>query len=157
MTGGATLVVLRPARVEDAAAIAGLFEQLGYPQAAATVAERLRRLLDHPHHAIRVASLDDAPAPVGLVALERRLILESGDRTELIALVVDRAVRRRGVARQLVDEAIRIAGAWGSDALFLRSNIARTEAHAFYPALGFAHAKTQHVYTRALATPRNAS
>ena len=35
-------------------------------------------------------------------------------------------------------------------AVFLRSNVARPEAHAFYPALGFERSKTQHVYRKAL-------
>ena len=35
--------------------------------------------------------------------------------------------------------------------LFLRSSVDRTEAHMFYPALGFERSKTQHVYRKSLA------
>ena len=39
--------------------------------------------------------------------------------------------------------------------VLFRSNIVRTESHAFYPGLGYALIKTQHVYRKAL-TPTSA-
>lgn len=62
--------------------------------------------------------------------------------------MVDAGARRSGVGRALVAVAEQWTRERGLDTLFLRSNIVRPEAHAFYPGLGFARTKTQHVYSK---------
>jgi len=49
-----------------------------------------------------------------------------------------------------VGEAERWARERGFRKIRVRSNALRTEAHVFYPALGFARSKTQHIYDRPL-------
>ncbi len=80
----------------------------------------------------------------------RHRTLESGQFAELLGLVVDTAGRRGGVGRALVAEAERWAGTQCLARLTVRSNVARAESHLFYPALGFTHRKSQHVYSKAL-------
>jgi hypothetical protein len=48
------------------------------------------------------------------------------------------------------------AGQRGLPFMVVRSNIARTESHVFYPGAGFTRMKTQHVYLRGSAPDSSA-
>jgi GNAT superfamily N-acetyltransferase len=144
---------IRDAVPADAAELARLSAQLGYPADVAVFAARLRRLLDSPLHAVMVAAREPVPATAdgalsGLIGLEHRITLENDERAEIVGLVVDAATRRAGVGRALVAAAEQWTRRRGLDTLFLRSNVVRPEAHAFYPGLGFDRTKTQHVYAK---------
>jgi GNAT superfamily N-acetyltransferase len=141
--------MIRDAVPGDAPEIARLSAQLGYPADAATYEERLRRLLPSPSHAILVCEADGGRL-AGYVAIEERLMLVSSGRVEIVALVVDTEKRRAGTGRRLVEAAEDWARSRGGGELFLRSNIVRADAHAFYPALGYVHRKTQHAYAKRL-------
>lgn len=142
---------IRLARAADAAEVARLSAQLGYPAEAAVFAARLQAIAASPRHAVLVAvDAGDETRLLGMVGVEQRLMIEIGERAEIVAMVVDAAARRGGVGRALIQAGCDWARAHGSDAVFLRSNVVRPEAHAFYPALGFERSKTQHVYVKRL-------
>ena len=151
MAGAAACI--RPLRRDDAAEAARLCGQLGYPVAAAAMAARLDLLLARPAtHAVFVAAdAEDDRHLLGMVAVEWRLMLETGEKAEIVAMVVDAAARRHGLGWRLIEAACGWARRRGADSVFLRSNVVRPEAHAFYPGLGFRRSKTQHVYVRPLA------
>ncbi|HEX2083533.1 MAG TPA: GNAT family N-acetyltransferase [Xanthomonadaceae bacterium] len=138
---------IRDATVDDAPEIARLSAQLGYPAEAAVFAERLRRLLPLPTHAVLVCEHEGGGLD-GFVGLEHRLMIEAGERVEIVGLVVDARARRGGVGRALIAAAEAWTRARGLDALFLRSNVLRPEAHPFYESLGFLRTKTQHAYLK---------
>ena len=142
---------IRVATIADAAEIARLSAQLGYPAPVETFAARLRRLLDSRVHAVLVAVSDADRHLAGFIALEQRITLESGERVEIVGLVVDADARRGGVGRSLVAAAEQWAGDHGLDEVFLRSNVVRPEAHPFYEGLGYTRTKTQHAYRKRLA------
>ena len=141
--------MIRAATLDDAADIARLSAQLGYPADVAVFADRLQRMLRLPTHAVLVCE-GEGDRLAGFIGLEQRLMIESGDKVEVVGLVVDANARRSGAGRRLIAAAEDWARARGLAELFLRSNIVRPEAHAFYPALGFERSKTQHVYRKAL-------
>ena len=141
--------MIRAANIGDAADIARLSAQLGYPADVDVFADRLERLLPLRTHALLVCEGDDGRL-AGFIGLEQRLTVEAGDEAEVVGLVVDADARRTGTGRKLIAAAEDWARARGLRELFLRSNIVRPEAHAFYPALGFERSKTQHVYRKAL-------
>ncbi|QSX29781.1 GNAT family N-acetyltransferase [Shewanella cyperi] len=141
-------VFIRVATSEDAAAIALLSSELGYPASAEAIQERLARLLNNSSHKIYVATQGDNI--LGWIACERRLLLESGEVFEIVGLVVSKAARRKNVGRQLVTAAERWAEALSARALRVRSNVQRQESHPFYQALGFEKSKTQHTYVKSL-------
>ncbi|MDR0184780.1 GNAT family N-acetyltransferase [Lysobacter arvi] len=143
-----TATTLRRARIGDAAELARLSAQLGYPQAADAFERRLRRLLISADHPVIVAVGDDDAHLLGFVALERRLMLEAGDRVEIVALVVDEAARRRGIGQSLVDAALDWAREIGIGEVIVRSNVARELSHPFYEGAGFQRLKSQHVYRK---------
>jgi GNAT superfamily N-acetyltransferase len=142
---------IRLARIEDAAEIARLASELGYPMATPEMARRLRILLPNELHYIAVAAA--GKELLGWVHVEHRFSLEGGDRAELMGLVVDSRARRHGLGRELVDVAESWARTRGLPAVTVRSNAARELSHPFYEALGYSREKTQHVY-RKVVTPR---
>ncbi|HKR76548.1 MAG TPA: GNAT family N-acetyltransferase [Rhodanobacter sp.] len=143
------MVQLRPARIEDAAEIARLAGELGYPVETTAMAARLRAILPLRQHHVTVA-VGGCKGLVGWIAVERRLTLEAGERVEIVGLVVDASARGSGVGRALVADAESWALALGFDAIGVRSNVAREDSHPFYECLGFARVKTQHMYRKRL-------
>ncbi len=144
-----TPVAIRRAGVGDAAEISRLSAQLGYPAPVEAFEDRLRKLLASPQHAVFVADAGDGRL-AGFIAVERRLIIEYGERAEIAALVVDAQIRRGGVGRALVAEAERWAADLGLHDMVVRSNAVRAESHPFYESQGYGRIKTQHVYRKPL-------
>lgn len=143
------MATLRPARIEDAAEVARLAGELGYPLEAGAMAARLRALLPLPQHRVMVAQ-GGRGGLLGWIAVERRLTLEAGERIEIVGLVVDAAARGGGIGRALVADAERWALAQGFEAIGVRSNVAREGSHPFYESLGYLRVKTQHAYRKRL-------
>jgi GNAT superfamily N-acetyltransferase len=139
---------LRAARLDDAAEVARLASELGYPATASDMASRLSRIL--PMAAHRVCVVEHGSRLLGWIAVEHRMTLESGERVEIVGLVVSAAARQGGVGRALVAEAEQWARGLGAGVITVRSNIARDTSHPFYERLGYVRRKTQHVYHKAL-------
>jgi GNAT superfamily N-acetyltransferase len=152
MTDAATIseVRIRPARIEDAEAIAILATQLGYPSTPHQIAPRLRAILSHPDQALYVAALPGTAA-CGFIHLLAGMSVESGPRVEILGLITDENLRSRGIGRRLVAEAERWAQARGVAMICVRSQVKRTDAHRFYEGLGFECAKTQKYFRKPLA------
>ena len=140
---------IREAAIGDAAEIARLSAQLGYPAPAQVFESRLQKLLASAQHAVFVAANADGGLS-GYIAVEHRLIIECGERAEIAALVVDSQVRRGGVGRTLVAAAERWAAELGMGDVVVRSNAVRAESHPFYQGLDYERTKTQHVYRKSL-------
>jgi GNAT superfamily N-acetyltransferase len=143
-------VNVRRADEADASEIARLSSEFGYPNGAEDISSRLRHLLDHPDHFIAVAP-GEPPHLLGWIAAERRTLLESGERVELVGLVVSADARRAGIGRALVSAAERWAGSGGTRMVVVRSNVTRPESHPFYEGIGYVRNKTQHSYVKHLA------
>ena len=141
-------ILFRPARPEDAAGLVELVGELGYPSSNTEVDERLRRVLEREDHAVLVAV--EGPRVLGFVHALEFLTLASDPCALISGLVVDRAARRRGVGRRLVEGAETWARARGLSAMRLRSRVTRLEAHAFYEALGYEPVKQQLQFRKAL-------
>lgn len=140
---------IRPARSTDAAVLAGLTGQLGYPVTADVMAQRLAAVLGTPHNLVLV-TCNEQGVPVGWIHVGERQLLESGAYCEILGLVVDNAYRRQGRAAGLVAAAERWAHERGCTQIAVRSNIVRLESHPFYERAGYSRVKTQHVYRKAL-------
>jgi GNAT superfamily N-acetyltransferase len=138
----------RAARASDAAQIARLAGELGYPVDATAMAARLDALIGNPRQCVRV--IDGEGRLAGWIAAERRLSLEAGERVEITGLVVDGASRRDGVGRTLVAAAEAWAREQGIEVVVVRSNVQRQASHPFYEGLGYVRQKSQHVYAKHL-------
>lgn len=140
-------LTIRDARADDAAAIAELLGQLGYPATGGAVVSRLQGLLIVGDRVV-VADLDGTVA--GLAHLQVTPAIEY-DRpaAKLAALVVAESHRGQGVGRALVGAIEDEARLRGCELLYLTTSERRDEAHAFYEHIGLEH--TGRRYSRALS------
>jgi GNAT superfamily N-acetyltransferase len=138
---------IRLVTVEDAAAVAELSGQLGYPVPADAVAARLARLLGREDQVV-LAALDEQGRVAGWIHGAAQDLVEAERRCEILGLVVDQRRRRTGVGRRLVAEVESWAARRGLGEMSVRSNAARAESHPFYEGLGYRRVKTQQVYRK---------
>lgn len=129
-------VTIRSVRRADAAVLADLLTQLGYPSSAAEVGDRLRYWLDQPRSRVFVA--ESAGRVVGALTLHALpYLLKTGSWGRIESLVVDEPVRGTGAGRALIDAAEEQARSWGCLLMEVTSSRHRTGAHAFYRRLGY--------------------
>lgn len=139
---------IREATPDDAAALASLSIQLGYPSTAEDMVERLAALRGRPGNEVLVA--EDGSGVVGWLHVTSMYFLESPSFAEVLGLIVDEAHRGRGIGKRLLDGAARWAADHGFDKLRVRSNVIREDAHRFYEREGFRRTKTQVILDRPL-------
>lgn len=144
------LSCIRDAELKDSDEIARLCIELGYPVSPVEIATRISALRESDSHYIAVACGPQSRL-FGWVAAEHRLLLESGERVEIVGLVIDRSFRRKGVGKALVSAAECWTAARGLAKIFVRSNIVRSGAHHFYEGIGYERTKTQHAYTKTVS------
>jgi GNAT superfamily N-acetyltransferase len=126
-------VIVRPAAAGDVSAIAALLGELGYPVPYEQLAARIARL-----PATTSVFVADDGGVLGMAALDVRQGLEHEEpRGRIIAFVVRRDARGRGVARALMGAVEAAARAGGAVHLHVTSAHHRADAHAAYLALGF--------------------
>jgi ribosomal protein S18 acetylase RimI-like enzyme len=127
---------IRPARLADAVAVAGLLGELGYPTSGDHVRERLERVLPRRDGGVLAAVVRGEV--VGFAAYELiQLLHRAQPQCRLTTLVVRSDQRRRGLARALVDELESVARRRGCFRLEVTTQPDRGEARAFYEALDF--------------------
>jgi aminoglycoside 6'-N-acetyltransferase I len=127
-------LTIRDAAPGDAAGIAALLGQLGYPSAAEAIPPRLERLRIVGDRVV-VATVDGEVA--GLAHLQASPTIEH-DRpaAKIGALVVDESHRREGIGRALVEELEAEARRRGCVLVFLTTAARREDAHEFYRRVG---------------------
>jgi ribosomal protein S18 acetylase RimI-like enzyme len=145
---------IRAPRIEDAAALARLSTQLGYPATPEQVVPRLEGILHDPQAVLFVAEQESGPV-AGFIHLMHQHLIEYDSRAEIAGLVVDEDCRGLGVGRALVARAEAWALERGCRFVHVRSQIARASAHAFYESLGYEHFKTQKAFRKNLHPPKS--
>ena len=141
-------VTIRPMSPDDAVPVAELTSELGYTVTPADIADRCKALAGADGSVAFVA--EEAGLIVGWVQALDRLLLQEKRVLEIGGLVVKANRRGEGVGALLTGAVARWAHKNGHTTLFVRSNVAREDAHHFYPALGFALQKTSHTYIKEL-------
>lgn len=140
---------IRRAKNADAAQIAVLTGQLGYPATSAQIRARLRRIQPASQNAIFVA--DSArDGVVGWLHVSKEPLLESDVRAEVNGLVVAEGQRSLGAGAQLLAAAEDWARKHGCKSMSVRSNVIRERAHKFYERNGYEHYKTQKSFRKPL-------
>jgi GNAT superfamily N-acetyltransferase len=138
-------IPVRAMQLKDISRIATLSEQLGYLVSIQDLEYRFHEIVKHPNDGLFVAVKNEEV--VGWVHVYPTHLLETEPYAEIGGLVVDQNARRLGVGRALVDAAIGWTRERNLKILRVRSNVARKEAHHFYPGVGFERIKSQHVYS----------
>jgi len=145
----AAKVEIRRAVTRDAAAIARLAGELGYPSTPEQVRDRLAAIERDLYHATFVAAVPGNEV-IGWIHMCHVRLLASEPRAEIVNLVVDSRSRSAGTGLLLVERGEEWAREQGLTVIGVRSNIVRERAHAFYLRLGYTVAKSQKVFRKTL-------
>lgn len=129
-------VVVRDAALSDAAQVAGLITQLGYPTLPDEMAQRLTGLLADPGYATFVAEHDSSIIGVAGGAMAR-YYEKNGLYARLVVLVVSDKSRGRGVGASLVRAIEHWAVERGTVEILVNSGAHRVDAHRFYESHGY--------------------
>jgi N-acetylglutamate synthase-like GNAT family acetyltransferase len=142
-------VKIRKARRTDAARIAALSGQLGYPTTAKEMSARLKQALAMKNGACLVAETKEHGV-IGWTHVSVTPLLEVAQRAEINGLVVDEKVRSRGTGASLLEAAENWARQMRCAGMSVRSNVIRDRAHGFYLKQGYEHYKTQKAFRKEL-------
>jgi GNAT superfamily N-acetyltransferase len=142
-------IKIRRARAGDAARVAELSGQLGYPTPAREMAKRLKSVLQDRDGACFVAETK-GHGVVGWVHVRTTPLIEVERRAEVNGLVVDEGIRSQGAGWLLLDAGEKWAKKRGCKGMSVRSNVLRERAHGFYLRHGYEQYKTQKAFRKIL-------
>ena len=126
---------IRPAEASDCGPLAALIGQLGYQATAEQVAQRGALMAAEGRHVL-VAELDGAVAGC-LTTSVMRVLHRPAPVGRISMMVVDEALRGRGIGAALVRAAEEALAAQGCYMVEVTSNVRRADAHRFYERLGY--------------------
>ncbi len=141
-------VRVREMVAEDAARVAVLAAQLGYPARADEIERRYRGLDRGENEAVLVA--EAGGEVVGWVHLRAIFDLLEEPVMEIRGLVVDARCRGGGIGRMLVDAIEEWGLGMGIETARVSSNVTRERAHRFYERLGYEKVKTSYSLVKTL-------
>jgi len=144
-----TDIGVRRARSTDAARIAALSGQLGYPTSEKQMKARLAEALKDKDGACFVAELREGGL-LGWIHVSTTPLLEVERRAEVNGLVVEEKARSRGAGAVLLLAAEKWARGKRCRSMSVRSNVVRERAHGFYLRNGYEHYKTQKAFQKGL-------
>jgi ribosomal protein S18 acetylase RimI-like enzyme len=131
----AAAVTVRLATAADAERFATLLTDEGYPAGPSDLAARIERFSTPGS---RVLAAEAAGEVIGFVALHVVPRFETDERfARIVALVVDPGVRERGIGRQLMTEAERVAVEDGAAFLEVTAGHHRPEARKLFESMGY--------------------
>ncbi|HUX93211.1 MAG TPA: GNAT family N-acetyltransferase [Ignavibacteriaceae bacterium] len=140
-------LIIREAKKTDAAALAILSGELGYPTTMEEMESRFDKLFSKSDNCIYVAELNSI---VGWIHVSLIQTLESNAFVEICGLVVTESLRGSGIGTQLVVTAENWAQEKGCYHIRVRTNILREKTKMFYKQVGFQSKKTQEVFNKTI-------
>jgi N-acetylglutamate synthase-like GNAT family acetyltransferase len=147
-TNGSANVTIRRARKGDAARLAVLSGELGYPATTREMRQRLKRILRAPEHRVFVAEKNREV--IGWLHLTICDFLETASFAEINGLIVAEGQRSAGAGGKLIEAGRKWALQKKCSLMHVRSNVIRRRAHAFYERQGFIHYKTSKIFRKPL-------
>jgi len=138
---------IRDARTTDAAELAGLTTELGYPSTPEEIAQRLPFVLAGDDQRLLVAA-DDHDRAIGWIHVALIRTLENDPSAQIMGLVVTAAERSAGIGARLLAEAEAWARAKGVPSVRVRSNVTRERTHGFYLRAGYTITKTSYLFVK---------
>lgn len=132
-------MIFRNASSDDTQAIALLLSDLGYPSSIDAVRLRYKNVFDHNDYKTLLA-IDNSGCIVGMVGMLQSLSYEhDGKYIRILAMVVSKENRNKGIGKLLINEAKVWAKEIGADTIVLNSGNRqeRHGAYVFYQKMGF--------------------
>ena len=136
MEAGITGLIIRDAILPDGGPLCEMLEQLGYPETAGFITEKIQTLTTRPDARLLVAELDGLP--IGLISIHfiPQLALR-GDFARISYFVVAETTRNLGIGRAIESKLEVLARERGCDRIEVHCHTRRTKAHRFYVDLGY--------------------
>jgi len=129
-------LIIRYAQPGDAAALAQLMCELGYETTKSEMQMRLQRIATDERCRTFVAVCDGNVC--GMIGTLTYPSIEHNDPSgRIVALVILRTMRRRGIGRALLATAEEDFAQRGIRRIGLNTQLAREDAHKFYESLGY--------------------
>ena len=129
-------LTIRPAEINDAAALAQLMCELGYETTKSEMEMRIQRIATDERYRTFVAVGDGAVC--GMIGTLAYPSIEHNDFSgRIVALVIMSTMRRRGIGRALIATAEKDFAQRGIMRVALNTRLARKDAHTFYESLGY--------------------
>ena len=129
-------VAIRRAEVADAAALADLMTQLGYPTRASEMEMRMEKIYADRNYATFVAVSEGKVC--GMIGTIRCYTYEhNGPSGRILALVVSEKMRGCGVGQALIAAAEEDLARRNIRRVAVNTHFERTQAHEFYEKLGY--------------------
>jgi GNAT superfamily N-acetyltransferase len=141
-------MAVRPARTEDAPALAVLAGQLGYPTSSEELSARLPEVAANPDAVILVAGERDDVQGWIHVELKRSLLAPLA--AQVMGLVVDERRRSEGIGAALLAAGEAWARERGCRSMLVGTRVTRERAHRFYRRAGYDLLKTSHFFEKGL-------
>ena len=132
--------------------IAELNREAGFPASSEDIKRRLLVLPDGDRLILGL----DGERLIGYAHLRVAHDLLNEETAELVSIIVRESYRRQGVGRRLIAAAETWATQSGKARLLLHTEVVRTEAHAFFIALGYEETSTSIDFIRDLNIARRA-
>lgn len=143
---GQAPVAIREICPADAAAVATLSGELGYPATPGKIEERLQ---SRPAGHITFVACDKGKV-VGWIDVAISHHLQSDPTGEIGGLVVASEYRSLGVGAALLEHAEQWIRDQGLSSVVVRSQVKREDAHRFYLREGYSRTKTSAVFSKSL-------
>ena len=122
--------------MNDAATLAQLMCELGYETTKSEMQMRLERIMTDERYRTFVAVRDGKVC--GMIGTLTYPSYEHNDPSgRILALVILRTLRRRGIGRVLIATAEKDFGQRGIRRIALNTRLAREDTHKFYESLGY--------------------
>ena len=134
----------------DAARVADLTTQLGYPSTPDQISTRFAAL-DGRAEDVVLVGVDESDTVIGWIQVGRIALLAESDVAQIGGFVIDDAHRSAGIGAELLEAAEAWARNRGARAMSVRSRTERTRAHRFYEAHGYRQIKLSHVFEKPLS------
>ena len=129
-------LAVRRAEVGDAAALADLMTQLGYPTRTSEMEMRMEGISANRNYATFVAV--SGGKVCGMIGTFTRYTYEHNNASgNILALVVSNGMRGRGVGHALIAAAEEDFGQRNIHGIAVYTRFERTEAHEFYEKVGY--------------------
>jgi ribosomal protein S18 acetylase RimI-like enzyme len=143
-------LAIREVDLADAEPLGVLMGELGYPTTKDEMERRLHAIAADSHYKTFVAV--SSGRVCGMIGTSAGPSYEHNDRSgRIVALVVSEAMRRQGIARQLINAAEQDFSGRGITRISLTTRLTRAGAHRFYEELGYE--RTGHRFAKNLTAP----
>lgn len=139
--------MIRTINIKDAEILNKLCaDELGYATNIETTKNQIDKLINNPHHYIRIYEIEGEVA--GFVHAEVYESLFSKSMFNILGIAVNRDLQGRGIGKELLKNLENEAKTRNFEGIRFNSGLERKEAHLFYENLGYESNKLQKRYVK---------